>query len=238
VSRAARIGYALAALCGVALFTLLGTWQLGRGLAKQERIAQQAVALDTQAPSDLVQEAWNEAALDRIDSVVGRDRFRAPLLLLDNQQRGGRVGVRVYALTATTPVLVDLGWVPWSGQRTLPSLSLPEGERELRGLLAPWPGQGLRLAATPWPEQRDAPVLLTTLDRADIEAALGVRLAPRVLRLAPDLDYGYARDLDPLPNTLPPERHFGYAAQWYGLAATVAVIYFLLARRTRRRVSL
>ena len=38
-------------------------------------------------------------------------------------------------------------------------------------------------------------------------------VAPRVLRLDPRQPLGYARDLDVLPNTLPPERHLGYAVQ-------------------------
>ena len=59
-------------------------------------------------------------------------------------------------------------------------------------------------------------------------------LAPRVLKLDPDQPLGYARDLDVLPNTLPPERHIGYAVQWFGLAAAVLVTALLLTWRSRR----
>ena len=69
---------------------------------------------------------------------------------------------------------------------------------------------------------------------SDIQTALGLRLAPRVLRLAPEADHGYERDLDALPNTLPPQRHYGYAVQWYALALTVVVTCFVLRRRARR----
>ena len=58
-------------------------------------------------------------------------------------------------------------------------------------------------------------------------------LAPRVLRLDPDLPIGYARDLDLLPNTLPPERHLGYAVQWFALALAMLVIAALLTWRLR-----
>ena len=54
--------------------------------------------------------------------------------------------------------------------------------------------------------------LLTRVDIAALAAGLRLPLAPRVLRLDPALPLGYARDLDVLPNTLPPERHRGYAA--------------------------
>ena len=60
-------------------------------------------------------------------------------------------------------------------------------------------------------------------------------LTPRVLRLDPDLPMGYARDLEVLANTLPPERHLGYAVQWFALSAAVLVIALLLTLRARRR---
>lgn len=237
MTRRARIGYALGALFATALFAWLGTWQLGRGFAKQERLAQAQSARQSETPQPLSMAARAEDQDDEIARVEGRGRYRLPLLVLDNQQREGLVGFRVYAIADPEAVLVDLGWQPWNAERQLPPLELPPGERNLRGLLVPWPGQGLRLAATPWPADRAAPVLLTTLDRGDIGTALGIDLAPRVLRLDPALDYGYARDLDVLPNTLPPARHFGYAVQWYGLAATVIVVYLLLSRRARRTLS-
>src|SRR3546814_3794695 len=45
---------------------------------------------------------------------------------------------------------------------------------------------------------------------------------------------GYARDLDVLPNTLPPERHLGYAVQWFALALAVLAIAALLTFRKRK----
>ncbi|MGH8031146.1 MAG: SURF1 family cytochrome oxidase biogenesis protein, partial [Luteimonas sp.] len=56
-------------------------------------------------------------------------------------------------------------------------------------------------------------------------------LAPRVLKLDPASPLGYARDLDILPNTLPPERHLGYALQWFAMAAAVFAIAALLSFR-------
>ena len=67
-------------------------------------------------------------------------------------------------------------------------------------------------------------------------------LAPRVLRLDPDRAVGDAgvmlapgeRDLDVLANTLTPDRHLGYAVQWFGLAATVLVVAVVLTTRRRK----
>ncbi|PWB20687.1 hypothetical protein DCO49_18130, partial [Stenotrophomonas sp. SPM] len=68
--------------------------------------------------------------------------------------------------------------------------------------------------------------------------ALGLAALPdRVLRLDPALPFGDARDLDLLPNTLPPQRHLGYAVQWFGLALTVLVVALVLERRRKRPVA-
>jgi cytochrome oxidase assembly protein ShyY1 len=55
-----------------------------------------------------------------------------------------------------------------------------------------------------------------------------------VLKLDPALPLGYARDLDILPNTMPPERHLGYAVQWFGLALTVLITALVLTFRKPR----
>ncbi len=243
MSVAGRIGFALAALLGVALFAIAGVWQLDRGLGKQARLAQQSAALQANVDLPLVQALAAEAEPGAVRRAAGRARFLTPLLLLDSQQRAGRVGLRVYGVAAVagaetdSRLLVDMGWLPMGPNRIIPTLQAPEGERELRGLLVPLPGQGMRLAPNPWPSSLATPVLLNTLDAGEIERAFGVALASVVLRLAPELDYGYERDLEALPNTLPPERHYGYAVQWFGLAATVAVVYLVLTWRSRRRKS-
>src|SRR5207342_566322 len=100
--------------------------------------------------------------------------------------------------------------------------------------LAPPTGAGLALgpASTPvTPVARQERWLLTRVDIAALSQSLKLPLAERVLRLDPALPMGYARDLELLPNTLPPERHRGYALQWFGLAfATFAAALFVSLR--------
>lgn len=110
----------------------------------------------------------------------------------------------------------------------------PAGSIELRGLLLPPPSGGLLAGAET--QTPDGQYLVIALDPATIASRSNVaRIAPRVLRLDPDLPLGHVRDLDVLPNTLPPERHLGYAVQWFALAAAVLIIAVLLTLRHRRR---
>jgi cytochrome oxidase assembly protein ShyY1 len=130
--------------------------------------------------------------------------------------------------------LVDFGWLPLAGDRTMPVATCPAGAMHVRGLRLPPPSSGLRMGDA---LQQVAPGrwLMTRVDPVAISRTLGVRVAPVVVRLDPKLPGGYARDLDVLPNTLPPERHLGYAVQWWALALAVFVTALVLSLRKSRR---
>jgi len=208
----------------VALMLGLGHWQLLRAHAKQAQRDAAAQVLRERASVALGE------AVDRFDGRVawfaGHGRFEAPVLVLDNQLHAGRAGMRVYLpmrfAGAMPRLLVDLGWREWPPGRVLPDITIPAGEVAVSGLLAAAPSVGLRLGALP--AASAAPMLLTRLDLVELGAALGTPLAARVLRLDPALAIGYARDLEVLPNTLPPERHRGYAVQWFAMAAALALL--------------
>ncbi len=227
-----RVPWLLLGLLAVAGLARLGFWQWHRAQEKEAMLAGvQAVLADRRALplADAGRDqgyAW----------AAGRGRFRpAPVLLLDNQRRGPAVGVQVLGIfepQAGAPLLVELGWLPVPPDRRFPKPALPEGERELRGLLMPPPAAGLALGADHL--DQGSHWLLTRVDIASLSKATRLALAPRVLRLDPALTgIGFARDLDVLPNTLPPERHRGYALQWFGLSATLLAITLLLLLRRR-----
>ena len=83
--------------------------------------------------------------------------------------------------------------------------------------------------------EQDGAWLATRLDPAEVSAAWSAEpaLAARVLRLDPSVPLGHARDLALLSNTLPPEKHRGYAIQWFGLALATLVILIVLNLRRR-----
>lgn len=235
--RGLAAGWALA-LLAMAAFSALGAWQLGRRTDKQATLDAVAATLAARAPLPL-QAAADHARATGFDWAAGEGAFaQAPAILLDNQQREGRPGVRAYRLfvpapsaaePAPVPLLVELGWLPLPPDRTLPRAPRPTGTMHVAGLLAPPPSGGL---ATPTAVAQPDGTLLAT-------ALAGVpelpRAAPRVLKLDPALPVGFARDLDVLPNTLPPERHLGYAVQWFGLALAVLATALILTFRKRRR---
>jgi surfeit locus 1 family protein len=225
----------LLAVALVAGFGALGHWQWQRGIAKQALLEAQARVLAERRPESLA--AASNADDTALAWVAGRGRFLdAPVLLLDNQRRGDAVGVRefrVFQPDGGRAMLVDLGWIVLPADRRLPESAPLPGERALRGLLAPPPSAGIALG----PDHGDAGGnrwLLTRIELDTLERALRVELAPRVLRLDPALPLGHARDLEPLANTLPPERHRGYAVQWFALAFATLVVALVLSFRCRQ----
>lgn len=223
-------------LCLVLGFSALGRWQLDREHSKRLQLAEAAAALA--APPQALGPASQQAGAAPA-RVAGSGFFMpTPRLLLDNQRRGQQVGMRLYCgfqPEAGQALLVDMGWLPVAPDRALPGAICPVGEFELSGLLVPPPAVGLPMGEG-LVEQRDGQGWLATrLETGALSAAwrLASPLAPRVLRLDPALSIGHARDLELLPNTLPPEKHRGYAIQWFGLAIATFVIIVVLNLRRR-----
>ncbi|KAF1014267.1 MAG: hypothetical protein GAK31_03291 [Stenotrophomonas maltophilia] len=225
----------LAALLAMASFTALGCWQLQRMHAKQALLDAQGPALAQVLPL-----AQALAAPGALQGVADHGRFLPGVVLLDNQTRHGRAGVKIYRPFRSDSgalVLADLGWRALPADRTLPQPAAPPSPVAVRGLLAPPPSAGLALGPAFGPGRGPSQWLASRLPAAGLADELGLPALPtRVLRLDPALPFGDERDLELLPNTLPPQRHLGYAVQWFGLALIVLVVALVLERRRRRRV--
>lgn len=238
--REAAVGWA-AAVVMTSLFCGLGVWQLWRMqykaalLTQAERVGRAKAVVALAAAAD-------PARMRNYDWAAGRGRFAdLPPVRLDNQPRRKQAGMRVYRLFLPErgrPLLVELGWQPLGRTRARPPpvAAIPRGQVRVAGLLAPPPSRGLAAAALE--TAADGSLIVTGLDAPELPGALHqARLPPRILRLDPALPFGHARDLEILPNTLSPERHLGYAVQWFGLAATVLVVALLLTFRHVRPMS-
>lgn len=227
-------------------FAAAGRWQLGRMHEKDAMLAaaDKALASAEQQPLLLASDPGRADAYDRAQ---GTGRIANATVWLDSQMREGRSGVRMYCVLfpdeGVQPILVDAGWWPLDGRRTLPVFGCPAGDAQtVRGLLAPPPSLGI-VHGEPMAASGDARWLAARLDPPTIEAALTLStgLAPRVLRLDPQRQPGDAgvmlapgeRDLEILANTLTPQRHLGYAVQWFGLAITVLVVALVLTLRKK-----
>ncbi|HUE48397.1 MAG TPA: SURF1 family protein [Steroidobacteraceae bacterium] len=224
-------GFTVAALLLCALFIRLGVWQWHKGIQRQEewtrfaRGADRVIALDERAVSDV--------PLYQRVSVTGRlDGARQ--FLLDNRTYRGRAGYEVLTplrRAEAAVLLIDRGWVPFSGTRArLPDISLEAAAPvTLSGRVAQLPSPGLASgraapdARAAWPKVTSYPSV------AQLSAALGAPLATRIVLLDPQAPFGYLRDWQ--PPGMAPLRHLSYAIQWWCFAGLALIVWAIMSTR-------
>ena len=229
----------IAALVVIAVTCALGNWQLSRAHEKTDRAARLA-ALAAQAPVDLKAGQADAAALvDR--QVRARGSFDdSRTVLLDNRPHGNGADSRAGFLVLTPLRLVDggqvlvlRGWLPRDAQdRTrIAPFPTPAGEVTV---------EGTALAAVPRvyslgqdPAAEAGRKIRQNIDLAAYAREIGTPLLPVVLEQSGDTGDGLARDW--APADFGADRHYGYAAQWFGLAALTVVLVAVLGWRRARR---
>lgn len=215
-------------LCAV--FAHLGAWQWHKAERRQAewdafaRGADRAVALGSRGT----------AAVARFQRVVVAGRFDPThQFLLDNRIQHDEAGYEVLTplmLDDGRVLLIDRGWVPFTGyRRRLPDVHLePSGVVRLSGRVDELPAGGLSFGRVPPPPGPHWPKVTSYPDMAQLAAALdSSRLEPRILLLDPDQPFGYVREWR--PPGMSPARNLSYAAQWWLFAVTLIVIWIVLS---------
>ena len=223
----------VAAAVLIALFCGLGFWQLERAATKEER----------RAAFEEARGVWRNGETQGRDpqefDVVDLSGRYDPVhqFLKDNRTHRGRAGYHVLTPFHTArhgTVLVNRGWVPAAGDRTvLPGVAVPGGEMRIQGTVR-FPLEDLFVlgdtgyAANGWPR---------VIQRVEIDAmrqALGYPLAKWLVALDPGAPHGYVREWRPYPG-LSPARHRGYAFQWFALATALLAIWLILHLKRGRQ---
>ncbi len=226
-----RVIPAIAAVLLMLFFLRLGFWQLDRAEQKQQLV--NAFATNVNAEPQLLERFETKA---RFTPVRLRGRFvDGRTVLLDNQIRERQAGVHVFQVfqpAAGGPaILVNRGWQAFSDRSTPPDPAALTGPRDVIGFLNQPPAGGVRLGEQLIGEQ--SPLVVTYLEPEQLIAWAGTELAPQVL-LATD-ETAFTSDWQ--PNLMPPERHRGYAVQWFALAVTVLLVTIVLQWRGVVRAS-
>jgi len=216
-------------LC-LAGFVRLGFWQLEREVEKRELLAQKAhrLAVPSLEAANLPEEGDLEGMPVRL---VGG--YHEPVLLLDNKVLKGKVGFEAHQLFRDDTglfFLVNRGFVPMGRTREdLPKF--PKVNREpsdIRGRIYQ-PGNQILLLNDQSPLTNEFPIIVQQIDVEKMNAAVGKRIYPFVIRLE-------AGQLGALPRYWPgtvmsPEKHRGYAIQWFSMALAVVIAWLFFSFR-------
>ena len=204
----------VAAMCG------LGFWQLERMIQKQHRLASIAQKQSNGSVS-LLTALTHDDPRDIAVTFDG-EPDTTHLVFLDNKIQDKRVGYDVIVPVRTNAgwVLVNYGWVSAPDmQRTLPTIEIDKGLLSFRGIVSV-PGINPLITETNT-QSLVFPALVQQIDFADLSQRLNRDLLPYVIQLTTD-DVAFVRDFRPV--VMSPEKHLGYAVQWFGLAVAAAAI--------------
>jgi surfeit locus 1 family protein len=164
----------------------------------------------------------------------------ARTVYLDNRPMDGRVGFYVVtplqldagsgdAASPDAPpavVLVQRGWIPrdFADRVRLRPVETPAGPVEVEGRIAASPSRLLSLGtAQGSAPQGDSPIR-QNLDLAGFRRETGLPLlAASVVQTAPRASEGLLRAWPEIASGV--EKHYGYAFQWFGLCALIAILY-------------
>lgn len=213
----------------VVQFLGLSTWQISRGLEK--RSTQDAYHNET-----TFRDWQHGSAVRSFEQLKTTGHYIADQqIVLDNIIINSRYGHYVLTPIETAVdeplLLINRGWIERTdGTVSDATLALPQGELSVSGRAGSLPKAAYKMGAavetTPnWPKHAVYP------STEELEAALGRDIQDFVLLMDHQEKNGLLRHW--VPSEFGPGKHFGYALQWFAMAATLLGLLIWNYRKKR-----
>ena len=216
----------------VAFLTSLGFWQLDR--ADEKRNIERAI------------EVANSGAVELINSLDGLEEKEYYHLRLNGHYVSGKQFIYdnqivqqtsgYYVLTpfvignSNKAILINRGFMPWRGQRDkLADIEVASSNTKIK-IQVSIPVKRMELGESEIGSE--FPILLQSLDLAEMSGLSGLTFAPVLGLLSPDSNSGFVRQWKPYTGSI--GKHIGYAIQWFLMALVLAGIGIRLGLRHRK----
>ncbi len=223
----------LAFLVVFPLLISLGVWQLSRAHEKEAMLA--ALSASThETPFSLAQILPDPRGYQFHGIELEGDFIQGEDVLLMHQMQAQDVGYHVLTLfqpvSGGLPLWVDRGFLSVRHKNEIPPP--PTQSLRIRGIIdLPEPDRFILGENILFPTKR--PLEIQRLDVDELSAVTGKRALPVVILAETDLHDGLIREWEIV--VMPPEKHYGYAVQWFAMAACLVVIYGVLSVNAWRK---
>jgi len=210
------------AFSAIVIMLSLGFWQLERKVEKDERL--ESIKIAKQSENITMQQAFSDIEAFQDYVVTANGQPIEKYFYIDNKIVEGRAGFHVLVpyKTDSSVVMLNLGWLAATGLRSeLPKFKLPAFDK-VQGIL--YIPLNNRLVSETNTQYGEFPALLQQVDLAEISKHLNIDVLPAVLRLLPEQS-DFSREWKPV--VMSPDKHLGYAVQWFGLAVAGLTVYLL-----------
>lgn len=237
------IGSRLLSAWPLLLYLLLMPTMLWLGFWQLDKSGQRAQALsryETQLENDTTQDAAALTDPQSFSPVTATGEFiRDRQLLIDNIVVDGQAGAYVISpmvLSDGQTLLINRGWIPLTSERTpAVPLTVPPGVQTVIGRVGKLPVGGLKLGDNPttterWPPLLVFPTMAELSNLLDLKPKNWVLLSTTPLA---DESESFVRRW--APGGLPPERHMGYAVQWFAMSIALTLLMVGAWWRTRSK---
>lgn len=220
----------VAAIAGIALTSALGVWQLGRGNEKAAQVERLSSAQNgplIAMPSTDINAS--DVAWQRVEA---SGRFAAEYtVFIDNRVLNGVVGYHVITPLKIEHgdryVLVNRGWVAAAAdRRTLPKIVTPTGLLRIAGI-ASIPSERQFELSTRVAEGN----VWQNMTISRYRATVNIPIQPVVIQQDSVVDDGLKREW--VATGPSPDRNYGYAFQWFAMAAAILIYYLVTHVRKR-----
>jgi surfeit locus 1 family protein len=215
------------------LLISLGNWQMDRSREKQSLLDRYELAptLPVVGYSEVGSD-WEKYRFRTIEVSGYYDERHQ--VLLENQVRNSQTGYMVltpfYVENDNRVVMVNRGWLSQdAGAREIPAVSVSTDHRSLIGLINHPPEVGMRIGSLD-DSRAGWPKIVPYMDTDWLALQLGVEISPWIILLDENAPDGYIREWMPSVR-MPPEKHKGYAFQWYSLAIVLIFLFVVGSMR-------
>jgi surfeit locus 1 family protein len=228
-----KTGFFLFILPFVILCLLLGDWQLHRYHYKENLLLnyQQRLASTAKVFSQITESSINL----QFQPITADGYYINKLtMLVQNQFYKDQIGFEVLTPMRITGekklVLVDRGWIKAFEDRTAPVLAKVNNEQHIKGYIKLLNEYQFTLGKNIL-DPHNFPIIMQKIDINEINHITKQSFYPFIIRLNAASPNGFIRNWNII--SVLPQRHMAYAVQWFIMAVTLAIAFFIFCcRRT------